>query len=123
MSKPIRFSRRAGVAALSLALCLAVFAAWPGAGAADGLLDGPRAQGQVAERFDGYAVVRDPNAPASVHDLVADVNAKRAELYRQRAASEGVSAEAVGRVYAPEIFEAAPPGTHFIAEDGGVVRK
>ncbi len=86
-------------------------------------LDGPRTQGQVAERFDGYAMVRDGGAPAGIRDLVNRVNAERRAVYRRQAASRGVSEEAVGRIYAREIFNAAPGGTWFLQQSGKWVRK
>jgi uncharacterized protein YdbL (DUF1318 family) len=86
-------------------------------------LDGPRASGQVAERFDGYAMVRDRAAPAAIGNLVNQVNSQRRAHYRRQAASRGVSEEAVGRIYAKEIFSAAPGGTWFLQESGQWVRK
>ncbi len=86
-------------------------------------LDTPRAQGLVGERYDGLAVVKDPGAPGDIHNLVAGINAKRQALYEQRAAGEGISAGAVGRVYAQEIFESLPGGTWFLTESGNWVQK
>ncbi len=86
-------------------------------------LDGPRAEGQVAERFDGYAMVRAGGAPAEIHNLVKRVNAQRRAVYRRQAASRGVSENAVGRIYAKEIFGAAPGGTWFLQQSGKWVRK
>lgn len=85
-------------------------------------LDGPRAKGQVAERFDGYAQLRG-SAPAAIGDLVNRVNAQRRAVYRRQATSRGVSKEAVGRIYAKEIFNAAPGGTWFLQQSGKWVRK
>ena len=91
--------------------------------ARDRLLDQARAAGIVGERYDGYALVRDPNASADVRNLVAEVNAKRKQVYEARAASEGVSVGQVGRVYAQEILEAAPPDTWFLLESGEWVKQ
>lgn len=88
-----------------------------------GLLDQARADGTVGERYDGYAVVRDPNASAAVRDLVADVNAQRKRVYETRAASEGVSVGQVGRIYAQEIIEDAPAGTWFLLESNEWVQR
>lgn len=89
---------------------------------ANGVLDKARAAGAVGERFDGYAVVRDANAPADLRQLVADVNAKRKQVYEARAASEGVPIAQVGRVYALEISKSAPRGTWFQLESGSWVQ-
>jgi hypothetical protein len=76
-------------------------------------LDELRASGAVGERYDGLAVARDASAAAAV----AQINAKRQEIYAQRATAEGVPADQVGRVYAQEILQKAPAGTWFLAPD------
>jgi uncharacterized protein YdbL (DUF1318 family) len=86
------------------------------------LLDAPRAQGIVGERYDGYAVVRGA-APPDVVALVNSVNAERRAIYTQRAAAQGVPIEEVGKVYAAEIMKAAPRGTWFLAESGQWTQK
>jgi len=86
-------------------------------------LDAPRAAGQVGERFDGFAVVRDANAPADVRALVDQANAERRTLYQQRAAGNGTTPDAVGKIYAQEILKAAPAGTWFLQESGQWVKK
>lgn len=81
-------------------------------------LDAPRAQGLVGERFDGFAVVRDPNAGSSVKTLVKDINAKRRSFYSSVANEQNISITAVGKVYANQIFEKAPRGYWFLTENG-----
>jgi uncharacterized protein YdbL (DUF1318 family) len=93
------------------------------AGAQERPLDAPRAAGQIGERYDGLAVLHDPNAPADVRALVDQVNARRSALYKQRAASDGATVDAVGRIYAKEILSKAPAGTWFLQESGQWVRK
>jgi len=85
-------------------------------------LDAPRAAGIVGERYDGYAEVRGA-APADVVSLVNRVNAERRALYAQRAKSEGVPIEAIGKIYAKEIVQSAPSGTWFLGQDGKWTRK
>ena len=85
-------------------------------------LDGPRAKGQVAERFDGYAMVRG-KASASIRNLVNKINAQRRSLYRQKAAGRNTSEAAVGRIYARQIFSGAPGGTWFLQQSGKWVRQ
>ena len=89
------------------------------AGAAD--LDALRKSGAVGERFDGLAVVREGDGAAK--KLVAEVNAKRGKIYAERAKEKGAPAGEVGKVYAREIAEKAPPGTWFLGEDGKWVQK
>lgn len=77
-------------------------------------LDELRAAGKVGERYDGFAVARDP----SVADLVKDINAKRREIYQQQASKQGVPQDQVGAVYAGEIFQQVPVGTWILTPDG-----
>lgn len=81
-------------------------------------LDGPRASGLVGERFDGFAVVRDPNAGGDVKALVKDINAKRRAFYSNIANQQNVSVSEVGKIYANEIFEKAPRGYWFLTSTG-----
>ncbi len=101
------------LASLLLALTLAVQPA------AAQSLDSLRASGALGERFDGLAVARDGSAAAAV----AAINEKRTAVYGQRAASQGVSVQDVGRIYAKEILGSAAPGTWFQKEDGSWVQK
>lgn len=109
-----RFLRGAGLALLALAALRVAPAA-----AQERLLDEARAAGTVGERYDGYAVVRG-SGPAG---LVAEINAKRKEVYEARAKKENVAADQVGRVYAKQIFGKAPKGTWFLQENGQWVQK
>lgn len=85
------------------------------------LLDDLRASGAIVERFDGY-VQASKKTPA-VNTAVNNINAERRKIYQQRAASQGVSADQVGRVYARQIFGSAPAGTRFLQENGKIVTK
>lgn len=85
-------------------------------------LDAPRAAGTIGERYDGYAVVRGAPTPG-ISSLVDQVNAERRTLYAQRAASDGVPVEAIGKIYAGEIMKSAPKGTWFLSESGQWVQK
>jgi hypothetical protein len=86
-------------------------------------LDVPRAAGQVGERYDGYAVVRDAKAPADIRRLVEDTNAQRRKVYEDQASAKGAPAAEVGKVYAGQIMAAAPAGWWFQASDGSWVQK
>jgi uncharacterized protein YdbL (DUF1318 family) len=55
--------------------------------------------------------------------MVEQVNAKRRQIYAQRASQEGVSADQIGRVYARQILAKAPPGTKFLQENGSWITK
>ena len=99
--------------AIFTAFVLLILAAAPVAAQS---LDEMRATGAIGERFDGLAVARE--AAAGVQAMVAQVNAKRLEIYSQRAAQEGVGVGDVGRVYAQQIMQKAPAGTWFLTEGG-----
>src|SRR5260221_2444192 len=116
MSNPSRFSRR-------FALAMLVAVASGGAFAQSRTLDAPRSAGTVGERYDGYAVVRDPAQAASLAPLVEQVNAERRQLYAQRAAADRVPIDQIGRIYAAEILKSAPAGTWFLQDSGQWVRK
>lgn len=81
-------------------------------------LDTLRASGAVGESLDGYLIARDPSAQSFVNE----VNAKRQQIYAQRAAAQGVPAAEVGKVYAKELLQKAPPGTWY-QSGGGWVQK
>jgi len=124
MSKQIPFSDvYAFVAKSGLFLVLLFALAMPSLSLAqDRPLDAPRAQGLVGERFDGYAMVRG-NAPADIVALVAKTNAERKALYTQRARSENVPVEAIGKIYAAQIVKSAPAKTWFLSESGTWTQK
>ena len=91
------------------------------AAAAD--LDSYRAQGVIAERFDGYVELHGAGAPAEAKSLVDQVNAKRTAIYKQRAQAEHISVGDVGKIYAAQILHDAPAGTYFRKPDGSFIRK
>ncbi|GAB4374959.1 MAG: hypothetical protein Kow00114_37870 [Kiloniellaceae bacterium] len=77
-------------------------------------LDELRASGKIGERYDGYAVARDPGAA----DMVTEINAKRREIYEAQAKKQNVAVDAVGAVYATEIWQKVPAGTWLLTADG-----
>ncbi|MEQ8357609.1 MAG: YdbL family protein [Kiloniellaceae bacterium] len=102
------FSLLSLVMALGLALPLLA-----GPAAAQSL-DDLRAAGKIGERYDGFAVARDPN----LADKVKEVNDKRRAIYKEQAAKQGVPLEQVGLVYANEILQQVPSGTWVLTVDG-----
>lgn len=97
---------------LLVLVTLALLAVLPTASAQS--IDELRKSGAVGERHDGYVVPRD----ASAKEAAERINAQRREIYQARAKEQGVSAEAVGKVYAQQIIEQAPKGTWFLGPDG-----
>jgi uncharacterized protein YdbL (DUF1318 family) len=124
MSKRNPSSDRAVARGVRVLLLLVLAVVLPSAVAAQSarLLDAPRAAGTVGERYDGYAVAHAPAGP-EVAALIDKVNGERRAIYAQRAASEHVPIEAIGRIYAKEILQSAPAGTWFLAENGQWTRK
>ena len=104
-------------------LFIAAMAMPPPAEAQGRPLDAPRAAGTVGERFDGLAVVRDPNASSSIRALVDRTNAQRLSLYKQRAAEAGGSVKDIGMIYAQQIMKSAPAGTWFLDPSGNWTRR
>ncbi len=107
----------------ALTVAFAALYAAPNSAQADARLDAYRANGVIAERFDGYVEIRDSNAPSEARALVENVNAKRRALYTQRASESNVPVAEVGKVFANKIVETAPPGTYFRQPGGGYVRR
>jgi uncharacterized protein YdbL (DUF1318 family) len=86
-------------------------------------LDAPRAAGIIGERYDGYVVLRKSNASQSIKNLVARTNAERRALYEKRAKQEKVPVQAIGKIYAKQIFQSAPKGTYFLQANGKWTRR
>lgn len=107
----------------ALPLILAALLLAPQAASAQSQLDAYRMSGAVAERYDGFAEVRDAGAAPDAGDLVREVNAERRELYETRARETDVPVEEVGKLFATKIFERAPRGTYFRQPDGSYIRK
>ena len=106
----------------ALTVAFATFSAAPGPAWAGAKLDTYRADGVIAERYDGYVEIRDSNATGEARDLVADVNAKRRALYAKRADESSVPVEEIGKIFAGKIAETAPSGTYFLQPGGGYVQ-
>lgn len=107
---------------LPLIALLAGLLAAPGAALADADLDALRANGVVAERFDGFLEIRGAGS-AEARALVERVNAERREIYERRAEQVGAPVSEVGKIFAEKITETAPEGTFFRTPDGDYVRK
>ena len=112
-----RHARGALPALAAIALLFALLA--PPADAAS--LNQLRQQGVLAERYDGYVVVR-RNAGGAAQ-TAAQINAKRRQLYATRARQQRTSVDQVGRVYAKQILGKAPRGTWFLRENGKWAQK
>lgn len=101
------------------ALFVALLALVPVGPAAAQDLNAMRASGAMGERYDGYAEARD----AGTAGAVKQINAKRNQIYKQRAAEQGISPAEVGKVYAQQIFQKSPSGTFFLQQNGTWTQK
>jgi len=81
-------------------------------------LDDLRAAGVVGERYDGYATVRDPAAGSDVKSFVDQINRQRRQHYEGVAKQENAPVSEVGKVYANQIYQAAPRGYWFLTQSG-----
>lgn len=77
-------------------------------------LDDARSAGTVGERYDGYAVARDPSAS----NLVNSTNQQREAFYKQKAAEQGVAIGEIQAIYAQAIREKARSGWWFQTRSG-----
>lgn len=102
---------------LSFAVAFLALVLVPGPAAAQSL-DALRADGTVAERYDGMLVVRIGTPSTDVLTFVETVNTQRRKIYAERATQQGVPVDQVARIYAAEIFAKLPAGAWFLDESG-----
>ncbi len=105
-----------------LIVALAVMAGSASGAAAASKLDQYRADGVIAERYDGYLEMRG-SGPGDAASLVRQVNDERRAIYEKRAREQNVPVSAVGILFAKKIVESAPRGTYFKLQDGSYQRK
>lgn len=88
------------------------------------LVDAAKSQGAVGEQSDGYLGFVRPASDAGLKEAVAEINAGRAQLYRQAAARNGVTPEAAGAAAFKTIVEAKlQAGEYYRSADGAWVKK
>jgi hypothetical protein len=108
----------AGLALLALAP-----AAYADVASSKAMVDAAKAQGTVGEQADGYLGFVKPSTDTGLKAAVAEINAGRAQLYRQAAAQNGVDATAAGASSFEQRFPAIPAGQYYRKTDGTWVRK
>ncbi len=86
-------------------------------------VDAAKAEGTVGEQADGFlGFVKGGGGPLAA--AVAEINAGRAEVYRQAAAKNGVTPEAAGgSAFQSVIMAKIKPGEYYKPAGGGWVRK
>ena len=87
------------------------------------LVDAAKARGVVGEQADGFLGFVTPAADPALAAAVAEINAGRAQVYRETAARTGVTADAAGQATAQQLFARLPPGQYFKTLTGMWVRK
>ena len=91
--------------------------------AAKAAVDAAKAAGIVGEQADGFLGFVKPGDSA-FQAAVAEINAGRAQLYREAAAKNGVSAAAAGASAYTNVVQARlKPGEYFKPAGGGWTRK
>ncbi len=110
-------------AAVLAALALPVAAVAQSA-SAKAAVDAAKAAGIVGEQADGFLGFVTGNADPAVRAAVAEINAGRAQLYREAAAKNGVSPEAAGASAFKTVVETRlKPGEYYKPAGGGWTRK
>ena len=103
---------------------LAAGAASADAASAKAVVDAAKAQGLVGEQADGFlAFVRPANDPA-LTAAVAEINAGRAQLYREAAARNGVTPAAAGAAAFTQVVQSKlRPGDYYRTPEGAWLKK
>ena len=110
-------------AAIMLALAVAPPAIAQSA-AAKATVDAAKAAGIVGEPADGFLGFVTASSDAAIKAAVTEINAGRAQLYREAAAKNGVSVEVAGASAYTNVVQARiKPGEYFKPAGGGWTRK
>ena len=87
-------------------------------------VDAAKAQGVVGEQSDGFLGYPKGGADAAVKAAVEEINAGRAQLYREAAARNGVTPAAAGAAAFEQVVRAKlKPGEYYRTPDGAWARK
>jgi uncharacterized protein len=106
----------------SLLAVLAALVIWAGVAVA-GPLDGPKQDGLIGERPDGYVGFVADEIPADVKKLVDRTNKERRAEYEKVAKQNGTSVEAVEAIFGEKLIARQAPGTYVMTADGKWVQK
>jgi uncharacterized protein YdbL (DUF1318 family) len=106
-----------------LGLSLAAGAVSAQSPAAKAAVDAAKAQGVVGEQGDGYLGLVSGSADPSVKSAVNEINAGRAQAYKDIGAKTGVSDVAAGQATAQQLIARLPPGGFYKPLGGSWTRK
>ena len=113
-----------GVSAATLAALLLPVAAVAQSASAKAAVDAAKAAGLVGEQAAGYLGFVTEAADPALRQAVAEINAGRAQVYREAAAKSGATAEAAGAsAFVNAIQLRLRPGQYYKPASGGWVRK
>jgi hypothetical protein len=82
-----------------------------------------KAAGLVGEMADGFLGLVSPSAPPDVKAAVDEVNAGRAQVYKDTAAKTGVSEQAAGEAAGRTLYSRLPPGAWYKPLGGSWTKK
>ena len=112
------------IGAAAAAALLAPVAAQAQSAEAKARVDAARAAGTVGEQADGFLGFVVNVADPALKAAVAEINAGRAQVYREAAARTGATPEAAGAsAFINAILPKLPPGQYYRPNGGGWVRK
>ena len=86
-------------------------------------MDAAKAAGQVGEQADGFLGLVSGDAPPPVRAAVAEINAGRADAFKEAAAKAGTDAAAAGAAVAQQLLARMPAGQYHRTPAGAWVRK
>lgn len=112
---------------IGAAVMLALAAAPPAiaqTAAAKAAVDAAKAAGIVGEQADGFLGFVAASSDPALKSAVVEINAGRAQLYREAAAKNGVSVEAAGASAFTNVVQARiRPGEYYKPAGGGWTKK
>lgn len=113
-----------GIGAAVMAALVLPSAAIAQSAAAKATVDRAKAAGIVGEQADGFLGFVTAAADGAIRGAVAEINAGRAQLYREAAAKTGVSPEAAGAAAFTQVVQARlKAGEYYKPAGGGWTRK
>ena len=113
------------VSAVGVSLILPIVAVPAAAqsAAAKGAVDAAKARGQIGEQGDGYLGFVMPSTDPALAAAVAEINAGRAQVYRETATRTNVTQDAAGQATAQQLFMRLAAGQYFKPLNGEWTRK
>jgi uncharacterized protein len=109
--------------ALTLGFSLAATGAATAQSAAKAVVDSAKSQGVVGEQADGMLGFVSGSADGSVRAAVSQINAGRAQAYKDIATKTGVTEQAAGEATADQLIDRLAAGEYYKPLGGAWTRK